>query len=642
MATVLPRSTVPSAAELVLQTLARSGAEGAMHEFWLFAGEPRRRATERELAAAGWHVRLHSAFKPLVSELLERRAEVERFGIPTAFTVAYPTHPAAAANRFRLEAYPLSRLVERWWPGASLTFARGPLPSAASHVPPSGAAHSPAATSELRYTVRIVRPGGEGALDVFAPNRVVRMLDREALTPCGWWRVTLPDGTVARSEPWETDYERLYRLVLEAVVAQPWSGRGPHFDQLRIEVEHDGIELRLPVGHDRLDTAEALHEELYFSLLERFTRLADLPDGDRRLQPGQIVPLVRNVIGGKNTVSVATVRVSAREKPSAPSPPGRTGGSVRAAAGAGRRGVAADRPGRALGPEELARLREAPTEPDVLATVLDLPGERLSERTARGRMVHGVWRPGTRPAVILNGGQHANETSGVVGALRAARELIADPDAGVGVVALENPDGYALHAELCARVHAEHMHHAARYSALGDDLEHRSDEAPFESAVRRRLMAKSGAGLLVNLHGYPAHEWVRPLTGYLPHKFEWWAVPQGFILIARYQPGFGELAERLLRVVAREVQEAVPALVAFNTEQLAAYAAHAGKLLFPLEGGVPLVLSEVKRPGPAVQVITEYPDETVHGREFVLAHEVQYRATVAAAREWWETAVEWL
>lgn len=57
---------------------------------------------------------------------------------------------------------------------------------------------------------------------------------------------------------------------------------------------------------------------------------------------------------------------------------------------------------------------------------------------------------------------------------------------------------------------------------------------------------------------------------------------------------------------------------------------------------MPLVLSEVKRPGPAVQVITEYPDETVHGREFVLAHEVQYRAAVAAAREWWETAVEWL
>ncbi|HNQ98834.1 MAG TPA: hypothetical protein PKN52_02465, partial [Trueperaceae bacterium] len=218
-------------------------------------------------------------------------------------------------------------------------------------------------------------------------------------------------------------------------------------------------------------------------------------------------------------------------------------------------------------------------------------------------------------------------------ALRAAYELLADPDTSLGVVALENPDGYALHRELCA-VHAEHMHHAARYSALGDDLEYRGDEAPFESAVRRRLLALGGAQLLINLHGYPAHEWVRPLTGYLPHKFEWWAVPQGFILIARYQPGFAERAESLLRTVARAVQTALPELVAFNDVQLAAYEAHAGKLLFPLEGSVPLVLTETARPGPAVQLITEYPDETVHGAAFRLAHEVQYRVAVGAARAW--------
>ena len=77
-----------------------------------------------------------------------------------------------------------------------------------------------------------------------------------------------------------------------------------------------------------------------------------------------------------------------------------------------------------------------------------------------------------------------------------------------------------------------------------------------------------------------------------------------------------------------------------NDGQLAAYEAHAGKRLFPSEGSVPLLLTETTRPGPAVQVITEYPDETVHGRDFLLAHETQYRAAVSAARSWWVMAGE--
>jgi hypothetical protein len=149
------------------------------------------------------------------------------------------------------------------------------------------------------------------------------------------------------------------------------------------------------------------------------------------------------------------------------------------------------------------------------------------------------------------------------------------------------------------------------------------------------LLKESGAQLLINLHGYPAHEWIRPLTGYLPHKFEWWAMPQGFILMARYQKGHGERAERLLRQTAREVQAALPELAAFNRDQLESYRQHAGRLLFPLEGQIPLALSETDKPGPAIQVITEYPDETISGAEFRLAHQAQYLAAVSLVRGWW-------
>lgn len=70
--------------------------------------------------------------------------------------------------------------------------------------------------------------------------------------------------------------------------------------------------------------------------------------------------------------------------------------------------------------------------------------------------------------MLISGGQHANETSGVVGALRSAQALQARENTGnkahFALIALENPDGYALHRELCSQ-HPHHMHHAARYSA---------------------------------------------------------------------------------------------------------------------------------------------------------------------------------
>ena len=61
-----------------------------------------------------------------------------------------------------------------------------------------------------------------------------------------------------------------------------------------------------------------------------------------------------------------------------------------------------------------------------------------------------------------------------------------------------------------------HMHHAARYTALGDDLEYRSGKQPLRKGDPPRSRRLSGAKLHVNLHGYPSHEWTRPLSGYVP------------------------------------------------------------------------------------------------------------------------------
>ena len=78
--------------------------------------------------------------------------------------------------------------------------------------------------------------------------------------------------------------------------------------------------------------------------------------------------------------------------------------------------------------------------------------------------------------------------------------LAQQPEAHFALIPLENPDGYALHRELCAHA-PRHMHHAARYTALGDDLEYRDAPPWYEREARHQALALSGADLHINLHG---------------------------------------------------------------------------------------------------------------------------------------------
>jgi hypothetical protein len=92
--------------------------------------------------------------------------------------------------------------------------------------------------------------------------------------------------------------------------------------------------------------------------------------------------------------------------------------------------------------------------------------------------VNGIYVRGTLPGLVITGGQHANETSGVVGALRAAHALNARPGAHYALVPLENPDGAAL------------RHHLRQLSdapvACGPlHLARRRPRSPHAAAVRR-------------------------------------------------------------------------------------------------------------------------------------------------------------
>ncbi|HWI83455.1 peptidase M14 [Ramlibacter sp.] len=577
MPNTLLETSVPRTLIAWTDRFARPEWRGAVVEGWLFEGAAARRGAEERLQAAGVQARLRSAYKPLLHFFLE---EVDRDQL-AAVTVRYPVHPLALPGRFMLEAYPLAAMLPalRFEPGGE----------------------------DLHYEVSLAFKDGRTRTErVFAPNREHEGAGGAGLlSPTGWLRVRRQaDQPPQIDERHETVFETLFARMMQAVRAYEWPAQEPYFERLDIRVDLPGIDEPLPLGHECVSTLEALHEDIYFSLLEFFQERSGRVLGDRRLQPGQIVPDVRA------TGAAPRLRITRTAFASVPAP-------------AAEPAASAEPP--------LEALEAAPTAQRVARELQTILGQRFAAGSRQGRPVEGVYHQGKGAAVFVSGGQHANETSGVVGALRAAQAL-QQQLAHFAVLPLENPDGYALQRELAAQ-NPRHMLHAARYSALGDDIEYREQPPLYERAARDEALALSGAQLHVNLHGYPAHEWTRPLSGYLPQGFELWTIPKGFFLIVRHHAGWEAQARALMEQVSAALAQ-LPGLAEFNARQLALYERHAGKVPFQVLHGTACALSKVDRPGAPVTLITEFPDETVHGEAFRFAHTVQTEAALAAVRAW--------
>ncbi|MCF7769598.1 peptidase M14 [Achromobacter pulmonis] len=546
---------------------------GAAVEGWLFEGVEARREAEARLAQAGVTARFRSAYKPLLHYFLE---EVERDGL-TAVELGYPLHEHAQAKRFTLEAYPLVALLQ----GVRVTMKPG--------------------ASDLHYDVALAYADGtRREARVFAPNQLGQAQDgTPELSPTGWLRVRDAGGTLQTDAAQTTEYQQVFRSIVDTVRNHPWGAHEPYFDRLEIRVDLPGMDFALPVDEEIVSTFEALHEDLYFTLLEHFQHHSGRPSGDRGLQPGQIIPDIRRHDGAARVlVTLEPFAPPVAVTPVAPAEP-------------------------------LAGLREPLAAAQIAGCMAALGGDSFQAISRQGRPVLGTYLRGPGPAVFISGAQHANETSGVVGALRAAQALKARGDAHFALIAAENPDGYALFNRLREQ-HPRHMLHASRYSALGDDIAYREHAPFFEREGRHQAHAISGAQLHINLHGYPAHEWTRPLSGYLPRNFELWTIPKGFFLVLRHHPGWSERARRLIEGVTARLARKVPGLVEFNARQLELFHAHALETGFDVLNGIPVQVTETDREALPMALISEFPDETVYGDRFVFAHTVQMETVLAA------------
>ncbi|RCS23028.1 peptidase M14 [Phyllobacterium salinisoli] len=558
-----------------LDQLVAKGVPGQSFEAWTFDDRKSRLAAQRKLAEKGVTARIRSAYKPLLCVFLE---EIDLAGVES-IEIRYPIHEKAPQNRFRLEAYPLAALVGN----IKINF-------------------NPRDDARFFYDVKLVRDGKVETVTVLAPNRVhIDTSGETNVSPTGWF-CREGDGI---GERLETEYEALFEAAIGAVTEAAWGDEEPYFEELNIRVEFPAEDEPLAVGDEVMSLREALHEDFYFSLLEFFQKKSGRPLGDRGLKPGQIVP---EIIGsdGIVTVTVETIPLST----------GFLDGADQAI----------DTAAEPLAAGQVARALE------------QLGGVPLQARSRAGRAVSARYLRGTDVPVMISGGQHPNETTGIVGALRAGLELAKRSGAHFTISPLENPDGYAVHQRLRAD-NPRHMHHAARYTALGDDLEYRTQEnvGPHlnEKEIRFKAQEVSSATLHINLHGYPSHEWTRPLSGYVPRNFAMWTLPKGFFLVVRHHAGWEEQAEALLDKVTRHLGT-IPGLHDYNARQIALYEVHAGETGFRIINGFPCLSSVDDRHDVPMTLISEYPDETIYCKDFIAGHTAQMEMVLSAYAAWQE------
>jgi hypothetical protein len=251
------------------------------------------------------------------------------------------------------------------------------------------------------------------------------------------------------------------------------------------------------------------------------------------------------------------------------------------------------------------------------------------EGPAASQARRAAWLPG----VLLSARQHANEATSTQAAFAWLDRLLADGTltrrANLVVHPLENPDGARLHAALCALA-PHHMHHAARYTAFGADLQAdplvRGELIP-ESRLRHEAARRWRPQLHLNDHGYPAHGWVRAQTGHVPRGFADWSLPVGHLtILITHGPDAAEAAalrEALAAAAACALAEdaAIGARTRAQVRRSGRYRAATGTP-FVFRSGLPFWSLHRPPPdgGPAPEalapqltLITEVPDETVAG-----------------------------
>ena len=247
-----------------------------------------------------------------------------------------------------------------------------------------------------------------------------------------------------------------------------------------------------------------------------------------------------------------------------------------------------------------------------------------------------------KPTVLISARQHANEPTSTpanflwlaesLSALLKTYNIIFNP--------LENPDGARLYTALCQHA-PHHMHHAARYTSLGSDVQVTHTAVKSATRYLHEAIEERWSPLVhLNNHGYPAHEWTRPHSGYVPKHFEDWSLPFGYLTILIAAADTNSLMRGVQQGVATTLDRH-SALAAFTTAQVKRGNRYQTSTKPPFEfiASLPFLCRLSEDDGTALNqtnnkvltVISEVPDETVRGelwQSCMRAHQLINRAVL--------------
>jgi len=678
-------------------------------------------------------VRVRHAFRPALHWLIE---EVVPALPPACVTVRVEASkpepgggPPAPPERWLRELYPVAELIEARRPGTTVELGLD----------------APAETPVYR-ALALDGDGVPLARFELSPFVADSPLPEGGWVPTATGGVRLRmEGAVVAEQRNATDADAFWAWfageVLPELTGELELDRSPHLHELAVVATLSEPDDRLEVDHETDSVLEALHEDVYFSVLEAFDHAlgAQRP---RHASPGRILPFVRAAERapmraqairrrwGSERCGVVDRTGAWRSAPSCDATV-RIGAVVGEAEdvrelhlvvteGSAVSSDAADRlawarwarpgvlpagvpivlrgpddaapavrldavpialhvgslPDRPLHPREVvAHARGvAARHPDVHVALprescLGQPLIVVETGRPAGPAVSVPRRAAWKPSILLSARQHANEATSTQAAFAWLERLLGDDDllsqANLIVHPVENPDGARLHAALCSLA-PNHMHHAARYTAFGADLqtEPRVGGAMIgESAIRRDAARRWRPVLHLNDHGYPAHAWIRSQTGFLPRGFEDWSLPVGHLSIVTVHPAEAEVAHGLRSVLTAATESAVVRDADIRARTVAQVRRRepyrpAGDDTFTFRSGLPFWLHHRPHQTPAAApedpaagdddpvltplatLITEVPDETVDGdawracvRMHALANEAVARSFLAWLRD---------
>ena len=384
--TCLFQAQYATSLERLVAEFGRPPYRGACVEAWTFDGPDRRQKTEAHLKDLGVRARIRSAYKPMLHALLEE-ADLSEF---EEITVHYPVLDNLPENRFLLEAYPVFDLLS----GLTCRF----VPETSQN----GAVY-------YRVVAR-TRSGEHRDWEVFAPNQWCQdLVGKPTVTPCGWIRVSgAQQADLDRDDILSTDLEQAFHDIMRCLRREVWAGEGPYFDRLEMRVSAPFFEKALPIAgqldREWISSAEMLHEEIYFSALELLKAQNGLDEIERTFGPGQLVPITE--ISKEELVSVEVMMTKDPQRANTPLRDTEEGASQ----------AQSD-------PLDMLDTATHWLDADTVKACLDtLGGVAMDGTSRRGRPVWSRHFAADGPGLMVTAGQHANETSGTIGALRATRQ----------------------------------------------------------------------------------------------------------------------------------------------------------------------------------------------------------------------------